>query len=97
MSCALSAKRSVHRLSYGMPDFGAAIGTFIDEVDFGHAPVRLDIPHIHGLQSYATGADDGRHLDVVMMMSIGWHIGSPPQHWKRVNLSPDGSLCLDAV
>jgi hypothetical protein len=35
-------------LCYRLPDFGAAIGALIDEVDLRHAPMRFDVPDIHG-------------------------------------------------
>jgi len=76
----------VYRLAHGLPDFGTAIGALIDEVDLGHAPVRLDVAHIHGQYSHAAGADDGRHLDL-MMMDIGWHIGSPSRPEMRGEIS----------
>ena len=34
-------------LGHGLPDFGAAVGALIDEVDLRHAPMRLDVAHIH--------------------------------------------------
>ena len=39
---------SSFRLGNGLPDFGAAVGALIDEVDFRHAPMRLDVSDIHG-------------------------------------------------
>src|SRR4051812_6092338 len=35
------------RLDHRLPDFSAAIKTLIDEVDLRHAPMRLDVSHIH--------------------------------------------------
>jgi hypothetical protein len=67
---------SVNGLAHGVPHFRAAIRALEDEVDLGHAPVRLDVPHIHGLESDAAGTYHRRHLDLVLM-SEGWHIGSP--------------------
>ncbi len=34
-------------LRYRLPDFGAAVGALIDEVDLGHAPMGLDLPDVH--------------------------------------------------
>src|SRR5580700_4019967 len=100
MSCALSSsaqERSVHRLSHGLPDFSAAIGALIDEVDLGHAPVRLDVAHIHGQHPHAAWTDDGSHLEFVMV-DKGWHIGSPSQPARSaVNLNPGRSLIPDVV
>jgi hypothetical protein len=70
----------------GLPDFGAAVRAFIDEVDRRQAPMGLDVSHIHGKQSHAAGADDRNSLDFVMLY-VGWHIGSPSQQ-KHVNLNP---------
>lgn len=64
------------RPAYGLPDFSAAIRTFVDEIDLGHAPVRLDVTHIHGQQPKAAGTEDRSHLNVVML-NICWHYGSP--------------------
>jgi hypothetical protein len=33
---------------YRLPNFGAAVGALIDEVDPGHAPMGLDFPDVHG-------------------------------------------------
>jgi hypothetical protein len=60
----------------GVPDFGAAVGALVDEVDPGHAPVRFDVSHIHRKQSYAAGADDCSSLNLVML-DVSWHVGSP--------------------
>ena len=35
-------------LRYRLPDFGAAVGALIDEVDLGHAPMGFDLPDVHG-------------------------------------------------
>ena len=63
-------------LRYRLPDFGAAVGALINEVDLGHAPMGLDLPDIHRSQSYAAGTHDRRFLDFVML-DVGWHVGSP--------------------
>jgi hypothetical protein len=81
------------RLGHGLSDFGAAVGTLEDEVDFRHAPMRLDLPDIHGEVSNAAGADDRSGLDVVVL-DVGWHEGSPlrRKHGKsrpRVSLTAD--------
>jgi hypothetical protein len=64
------------RLGHGLPDFGAAVGAFIDEVDCRHAPVGLDLSDEHRHESNAAGADDWRSLNFVML-DVGWHVGSP--------------------
>jgi hypothetical protein len=72
---------------YGLPDFGAAVGAFIDEVDLRHAPMRFDIPDIHREQPYTTGADNRSCLEFVVVLDIGWHDGSP-HSGSTVNLNP---------
>jgi hypothetical protein len=85
----------VYWLSHGLPHLGTAIGAFIDEVDLRHAPVWLDIAHKHGLHSDAAGADDGRHLDFVMV-DIGWHMGSP-SNAKAREFNPAPNLAADVA
>jgi hypothetical protein len=76
------------RPCYGLPDFGAAIGAFIDKVDFRHAPVRLDVPHIHRQQSDAAGAKYRRGIDFALL-DVGWHVGSPSKNGSTVDFNPD--------
>jgi hypothetical protein len=64
------------RLGYGLPDFGAAVRAFIDEVDLGETPMRLDVSHEHRKQSDTAGAHDRWCLGFVML-DVGWHVGSP--------------------
>jgi hypothetical protein len=64
------------RLCDGLPDFGPAVWTFIDKIDFRHAPMGFDLSDKHGQQSYATGTHDRRFIDFVML-DVGWHVGSP--------------------
>jgi hypothetical protein len=73
------------RLGHGLPDFSATVGALIDEVDLCHAPMRLDVSHIHRKQSDAAGADNRVRLDDVVMLDVGWHVGSPSQ---QVNFNP---------
>jgi hypothetical protein len=81
----------------GLPDFGAAIRALIDKVDFRHAPMRLNVPHIHRQQSDAAGAEDRRCLTFVVVLDVGWHVGSPsrrklgkfqPRSTYRVRATP---------
>jgi hypothetical protein len=67
---------SVFRLAYSQPDFAAAVGARIDELDLRHAPMRLDVSHIHRQQPYATGAKN-RHVLNFVVLDIGGHVGSP--------------------
>jgi hypothetical protein len=64
------------RLAYSLPDFAAAVGALIDEVDLRHAPMRLDVSHMHGQHSHATGAKNRNVLNFVVLY-VGWHVGSP--------------------
>jgi hypothetical protein len=75
---------SAFRLGDRVPDFGAAVGAFIDEVDPGHAPIRFDISHIHGEQTYAAWADDCSGLDLVML-DVSWHVGSPSAEARSIS------------
>src|SRR4051812_5975668 len=67
------------RLADRLSDLGAAIGAFIDEVDLGETPVRLDLAHIHRQEAHARRANHRRYLDILMMLYISWHLGSPSQ------------------
>ena len=66
------------RLHDGSANFGAAVRAFIGEVDLRHAPMRLDVAQIHGQSDAARTKDEGR-FDIVVMMDIGWHVGSPQE------------------
>ena len=66
------------RLYDGSANFGAAVRAFIGEVDLRHAPMRLDVTQIH-LQSDAARTKHEGRFDVVVMMDIGWHVGSLPK------------------
>jgi hypothetical protein len=41
--------------------------------------MRLDLAHIHRQEPHARRANHGRDFDVLMMLYIGWHLGSPSQ------------------
>ena len=66
------------RLHNGLADFRPAVGAFISEVDLRHAPMRLDVAHIHR-NSDAARTDDKGRFGIVVMMDIGWHVGSPQE------------------
>src|SRR5262245_42285174 len=55
------------RLYDGSANFSAAVRAFIGEVDFRHAPMRLDVAQIHG-QSDAARTNDEVRFDIVVMM-----------------------------
>src|SRR3954454_928844 len=57
------------RLHDGLPRFSAAVEALIDEVDLRHAPVRLDIPHIH-VQVLSARTCGERSFDLILL-SIG--------------------------
>jgi hypothetical protein len=50
--------------------------------------MRLDVPHIHGQQADAAGAEYRRRFDFVML-DIGWHVGSPWKSGSTVNFNPE--------
>jgi hypothetical protein len=59
-----------------LPNLGATVRAFIGEVDLRHAPMRLDVSYEHRKPDAARTNDEGR-LDVVVMVNIGWHDGTP--------------------
>ncbi|MGE9010182.1 hypothetical protein ACO2JO_16480 [Leptospira interrogans] len=63
-------------LDNGLANFCAAVGAFKGEVDLRHAPMRLDVPYKHRNPDAARTNDESR-LDVVVMVDIGWHVGTP--------------------
>ena len=67
------------RLHDGLANLGAAVGAFIGEIDLRHAPMRLDVAHKHR-KSDAARTDDEGWFGVVVMIDIGWHVGSPTTH-----------------
>ena len=66
------------RLGYRLPDLRAAVVAFIGEVDLRHAPTRRDVPDVHR-QPLTVWADYEGWFAVVMV-DIGWHVGSPTRH-----------------
>jgi hypothetical protein len=78
---------------HGLPDFGAAIQAFKDEVDLRHAPMRLNVANHHRQNPYAAGADDRDcvSLDFVVM-NVGWHVGSPLHNGSKVEFQPQENL-----
>ena len=66
------------RPGHGLPDFGTAIRALEHDIDLRHAPIGRNVANDHRQNSDAAGADyrDGLGLDLVMM-HIGWHVGSP--------------------
>jgi hypothetical protein len=86
MSRSMNDRGSVPRLRlpHRVPDLGAAVGAFIDEVDLRHAPMWLDVPNKHGQHSDAAGADNRSRL-IVLVMHVGWHIGSPSRRKQRIS------------
>src|SRR5882724_3172832 len=48
--------------------------------------MRLDVPNKHGQHSDAAGTDDRSRLSVlVLVMHVGWHIGSPSKRKLRIS------------
>ena len=81
------------RPGHGLPDFGAAIRTFKDDIDLRPAPIRRDVANVHRQNSDAAGADnrDCLGLDVVVV-NVGWHVGSPRHNESKVDFSPSRNL-----
>ena len=71
----------------GLANFGATVGALIGEVDPRHAPMRLDVAHIHW-KSDSARTDDECWLGVVVMMDRGWHVGSPQENAQARQHSP---------
>src|SRR5260370_19885731 len=65
-----------HRLGHCLSDFHAAVGAFIGEVDLRHAPMRFDVLDVHRNTDAARTNNESR-LGVIVMVNIGWHVGSP--------------------
>jgi len=63
-------------LGYSLPDFAAAVGALIDEIDLCHAPMGLDVSDEHRQKSQAARAENRSVLSYVVL-DVGWHIGSP--------------------
>jgi hypothetical protein len=80
---------SAFRLGDSVPDFGAAVGALIDEVDLCHAPMRLDVSDVHREQSYAAWADNRSGLNLVML-DVSWHVGSPSRR-KHNKFQPEAT------
>jgi hypothetical protein len=63
-------------LGYSLPDFAAAVGALIDEVDLCHAPMGLDVSDEHRQKSQAAGAENHSVFSCVVL-DVSWHVGSP--------------------
>ena len=75
------------RLGHRLPDLRAAVGAFIGEVDLRHAPMWCDVLDVHR-QARTAWADHEGWFGIVMV-DIGWHVGSPTRHSAVV---PDPKL-----
>jgi hypothetical protein len=76
-----------YRLRYRLPDFGAAVGALIDEVDLGHAPMGLNVSDKHRQKSQAAGAENRSVLSCVVL-DVGWHVGSPSPRSAVISPEP---------
>src|SRR5207342_410521 len=63
------------RLGHRLPNLRATVGAFIGEVDLRHAPVWCDVLDVHRKALTAWTDHEGRFG--VVMVDIGWHVGSP--------------------
>jgi hypothetical protein len=66
------------RLGHRLPDLRATVGAFKGEVDLRHAPMWCDILDVHR-QALTAWADHEEWFGLVMV-DIGWHVGSPKRH-----------------
>ena len=83
---------SVQQFWFGhrLRDLRAALGAFIGEVNLRHAPMWCGVPdvHRHALTAWA----DHEGWFAVVMVDIGWHVGSPTRHSVVVpNPKTDGA------
>ncbi len=79
------------RLGRRLLDLHATVEAFKGEVDLSHAPMRCDILDVHR-QALAAWADHEKWFGVVMV-DIGWHVGSPTRH-SAVVPDPKSSIRL---
>jgi hypothetical protein len=70
------------RFHDGLANLGTAVDAFIGEIDPGQAPMRLDVAHEHW-KSDATRTDDEGRFDIIVLMGIGWHVGSPQESFQK--------------
>jgi hypothetical protein len=74
---------------HGLPDFGAAIRAFKDDVDLRHAPIGRDVADEHRQNSDTAGADNRDYLGFdFVVMNVGWHVDSPLHNGSKVDFSP---------
>ena len=81
-------------LGHRLPDLRAAVGAFIGEVDLRHDPMRCDVLDVHR-QARTAWADNEGWFGVVMV-DIGWHVGSPTRH-SAVVPDPETRWCFETV
>jgi hypothetical protein len=74
-------------LGDSLPDFAAAVGALIDEVDLCHAPMGLDVSDEHRQKSQAAGAENHSVLSGVVL-DISWHVGSPSPRSAVISPEP---------
>ena len=82
------------RLSHRLPDLRATVGAFVGEVDLRHAPMRCDVLDVHR-QARTAWADHEGWFGVVMV-DIGWHVGSPTRH-SAVVPDPEARWCSETA
>ena len=70
------------RLGHRLPDLYATVGAFIGEVDRRRAPMWRDVLDVHRQARTAWAGHEGWFG--IVMVDIGWHLGSPQQ---RIQLS----------
>ena len=65
----------VFRLGHRLPNLRATVGAFIGEVDLRYAPMWCDVLDVH--RKALTAWTDHEGWFGVVMVDIGWHVGSP--------------------
>jgi len=82
------------RLGHRLPDLYATVGAFIGEVDRRNAPMWCDVLNVHR-QALTAWADYEGWFGVVMV-DIGWHVGSPTRH-SAIVPDPETRWCSATV
>src|SRR4249919_3854335 len=65
------------RLGHRLPNLSATVGAFIGDVDLRHAPTWCDVLDVHRKALTAWTDHEGWFGFGVVMVDIGWHVGSP--------------------
>src|ERR1700730_352946 len=58
--------------------------------------MRFDLANIHRQEPHAGGANHRRDFDILMMLYISWHLGSPSQATTKPRAKATAG-CVDAI